>query len=515
MTAALERAEVDRFRMVIAGRLGLQFDDAKLEFLADVLRQRLQAGGGTSAAYLGTLASNSREELRLLASHLTVSETYFLRNPDHFRALAELALPERMNVRSRSRKLRLLSAGCASGEEAYSISIILRDRFPEVAQWDARIRGIDVNPAMIEKAVRASYSPWSLRETPAEIRNRYFRKENSTFVLDKTVREIVSFEERNLAEEDPEFWKKEEFDVIFCRNVIMYLVSDLMQRVVERLTRALAPGGFLFLGHAETLRGLSHDFHLRHTHDTFYYQKREDAETRPVMSQPPNRPAPPAYQGIPWPDGSWVDVIRTASERIQNLADDCGKQSNPHRSKRRPANPSKSSTNRHPPVELGLALELLRQEKFREALEILHKLPPESTSDADTRLLRAVLLTNCGEVSAAEAVCAQLLAADDLNANAHYLMALCREHAGDRRGAMEQDRLAIHLDPAFAISHLHLGLLAQRSGDLATARHQLQQAVVLLLREDASRILLLGGGFSREALLEFSRAQLRSCGGLS
>jgi chemotaxis protein methyltransferase CheR len=324
---------------------------------------------------------------------------------------------------------------------------------------------------------------------------------------------MVSFEERNFAEDDTEFWKKEEFDVIFCRNVIMYLVPDLMQRVVERLTEALVPGGFLFLGHAETLRGLSHEFHLRHTHDTFYYQKRLVSEDRPAASLP-LKPVSPVYLEAPWPDESWVDVIRTASNRIQNLARDCGRPPDLNSPSAHHAAGWKDA-GRRPPVELSLALELSGQEKFREALEVLGKLPLESAANNDVQLLRAVLLTNCGEISAAEAVCAQLLATDDLNAGAHYLMALCREHVGDRRGAMEQDRLAIHLDPAFAIPHLHLGLLAQRSGDLASARHELQEAVVLLLREDPSRILLLGGGFSREALLEFSRVQLRACGGSS
>jgi chemotaxis protein methyltransferase CheR len=513
MNAVLNRAELDHFRSVIAGRLGLQFDDGKLEFLADVLRQRLEAGSLTSTAYLGKLSSNSREELRELASRLTVSETYFFRNSDQFRALAELALPERMSARSKNRVLRLLSAGSASGEEAHSLAITLCDRFPEVAQWNVKIHGVDVNPAMIEKAVRARYSAWSLRETPERIRSRYFRKESTDFVLDQAVRQMVSFEERNFAEDDTEFWKKEEFDVIFCRNVIMYLVPDLMQRVVERLTEALVPGGFLFLGHAETLRGLSHEFHLRHTHDTFYYQKRLVSEDRPAASLP-LKPVSPVYLEAPWPDESWVDVIRTASNRIQNLARDCGRPPDLNAPSAHHAAGWKDVA-RRPPVELSLALELSGQEKFREALEVLSKLPLESAANNDVQLLRAVLLTNCGEINAAEAVCAQLLATDDLNAGAHYLMALCREHVGDRRGAMEQDRLAIHLDPAFAIPHLHLGLLAQRSGDLAAARHELQEAVVLLLREDPSRILLLGGGFSREALLEFSRVQLRACEGSS
>jgi chemotaxis protein methyltransferase CheR len=112
-------------------------------------------------------------------------------------------------------------------------------------------------------------------------------------------------------------------------------------------------------------------------------------------------------------------------------------------------------------------------------------------------------------------VCRQLLAADDLNASAQYLAALCREHAGDFEGAIERDRAAIYLDPAFAMPHLHLGLLAKRSHDWTTVRKEMDQALRLLEREDASRILLLGGGFSRQALLEFSRAELQACGAKS
>jgi chemotaxis protein methyltransferase CheR len=156
---------------------------------------------------------------------------------------------------------------------------------------------------------------------------------------------------------------------------------------------------------------------------------------------------------------------------------------------------------------------LLRQERFREALETVRGLPAYSAADRDVQLLRAVLLTNCGEVPEAEAICRQLLAADNLNAGARYLAALCREHLGDPAGAMEQDRAAIYLDPTFAMPHLHLGLLTKRTGDLPAARREMEQAAALLPREDGARILLLGGGFSRKALLDFSLAELQACGG--
>jgi chemotaxis protein methyltransferase CheR len=164
-------------------------------------------------------------------------------------------------------------------------------------------------------------------------------------------------------------------------------------------------------------------------------------------------------------------------------------------------------------VETGLALELLRQERFQEALRLLHRLPSVVTADAGTQLLRAVLLANGGDLDAAEGICRQLLAVDDLNASAHYLTAFCREHDGDSVSAMEHYRVAVYLDTTFAMPHLQLGRLAKRASDWMTARGELQRAAALLLQEDALRILLFGGGFSRESLVAFTRAELLSVGG--
>jgi chemotaxis protein methyltransferase CheR len=122
------------------------------------------------------------------------------------------------------------------------------------------------------------------------------------------------------------------------------------------------------------------------------------------------------------------------------------------------------------------------------------------------------LLTHSGNLTAAENVSAQLLAQDELNTGAHYLLALCRESAGDRQGALDHDQAAIYLDPSFAMPRLHLGLMARRAGDWEGAQRELSQALLLLKREDASRLLLFGGGFGREALIGLCRAELDSAG---
>jgi chemotaxis protein methyltransferase CheR len=139
-------------------------------------------------------------------------------------------------------------------------------------------------------------------------------------------------------------------------------------------------------------------------------------------------------------------------------------------------------------------------------------LPSQLARDPDVLLLRAVLLTHGGQLEIAVEACKEVLAIDDLSAGAHYLLALCREGAGDRQGAVDHDQVATYLDPAFAMPRLHLGLLAQRAGDREAARRELGHALTLLQREDASRLLLFGGGFGREALLALCRSELARAG---
>lgn len=494
----LERADLERFRELVATRFGLQYEDAKLDHLADVLRQRLDATGATHArTYVEQLASPLRSgERQALAEQLTVNETFFFRNADNFRALTGHVLPERLRARGQARTLRILSAGCASGEEPYSLAMMVREALPDLHRWDVKIVGVDLNPSMLTRATEGRYSPWSLRATTDEMRLRYFRPEGKDFILAPEVRAMVDFEEGNLAEDHAVLWQREHYDLIFCRNVVMYFTPAVMRAVLGRAGQALLPGGFLFLGHAETLRGLSQDFHLCHTHDTFYYQKR-DGDRRGAESPLPIAAEAPADQlpALVEAASSWVDAIQSASERIADLA-----------------NARPTDLGSPPPgaaSDLGLVLEAMRQERFSDALALLHGLPPEP----DALLLRAALLINSGSRAEAEDVCARLLGLDELNAGAHYVMALCREHAGDLPAAVEHDRTAIYLDASFAMPHLHLGLMAGRAGDTVSARYEHSQALVLLAREDASRLLVFGGGFSRQTLLTLCRTELAAAGG--
>ncbi|MDP3650310.1 MAG: protein-glutamate O-methyltransferase CheR [Rhodoferax sp.] len=501
MTLLPDVLELAHFRALIAERLGLHFDESKQDYLAKILHRRAQATGEECAQYLSHLASpphGSTEELYRIAGDLTVCETYFLRNKDQFNAYLELALPDRLAADGGGGPVRVLSAGCASGDEPYSLAIVASEHFPHALHRFA-ITALDVNPAMLEKAARGRYTQWSLRDFPAELKARWFSTDGDNFILNDSIRKMVTFEQRNLAQAAPDFWKPASVDIVFCRNVLMYFTPEQAQAVIARIARALVPGGYLFLGHAETLRGLSNDFHLCHTHGTFYYQRKEstaDPEpwTLPAVFPLPTRWQPSAVLG----DTAWIAEIQRSSDRIQALSAPLAD------TFLAPV----LSADKWPAPNLHRALEYLHHERYDQTLEQLKVLPVTQAMDPDVLLLKAVSLSHSGALDAAQAACRALLECDELNAGAYYVLALCCEGAGDLALAIENDQTATYLDPSFAMPRLHLGLLARRRGEPLSAQRELAQALLLLQKEDASRLLLFGGGFKREALIALCRAEL-------
>jgi len=513
MSLSTDYRLVDRFRDAISLRFGLQFDDGKRDFLAEVLSaQTGPLRGGDAGAYVTRLLTGqvSPSETAALTAGLTVGETYFFRHPDQFRALA--AALHDLPPPGRSR-LRVLSAGCSSGEEAYSLAILLRESIPESSSWDLRVVGADLNPAALDKATRGRYTAWSLRGLSEYLRRRYFRPDGKEFLLDPAVRSAVAFEQRNLVDDAPDFWRPEVYNAVFCRNVLMYLTPQAARAVVARLTHSLTPGGLLFLGPAETLRGLSSGYHLRHTHDTFYYQRRADGEAGSPSAEKADASAlVDAFLPAQEAGDSWVTAISQASERIARLSRGLSPPPPTDRKSAPPPGEPVPAVGGGPtPTGTSTALEMVRQERYGEALLALGA--ARGGQDADARLLRAVVLTNCGRVAEAEPLCHEILAGDELNAEARYLLALCREHAGAYSEAAEQDRAAIYLDPQFAMPHLHLGLLGKRVGDRQGAQRAFRQALTLFPREDVARVFLFGGGFSRDMLVQLCEAELQACGG--
>jgi len=516
MMLALDASVLERFRAVLAARFGLNFEDTRLASLVEVLNARLSATELDAFSYVeGLEHAPSPGELDALARALTIGETYFFRHSQQFDALR--AIVSTRFVGSNRAAPRMLSAGCASGEEPYSLAILLREMLPD---REPSIVAVDLNSAALERAREGRFSAWSLRETPHLLGSRWFRQKGRDFVVDASLKSAVSFQRANLTVDDANIFRRGAYDVIFCRNVLMYFTADKCREAVARLTRALVPGGHLFLGSAETLRGISHDYHLCHTHGAFYYCQKtpgERLEPKPEAfeSEIPRRPTLPDSERSEDP-GDWVGVIGRAAARVHALAtpsSDAGaRRAGPERvallygeTLRRSAIMNRS--------DLSVPLELLYKEQFSEALTLLRQLPAHAASDPDALLLEAVLLSSQGSFEQAALACQRLLGIDELNAGAHYVLGLCGAGTGRLEEAAYHDRIATYLDPEFAMPRLHLGLMLRRSGDRSAARLELTHARSLLEREDPARLALFGGGFGRSALLELCRAELTFAGG--
>lgn len=248
--------EFAALRDLIRERFGIYYDDAKRFLFLSRLKARVaKRGFETYQGYLRFLLRDPRreEEFDELASALTNNETYFFRERAQLRALAGPITAAILEGRS-TPSIRIWSAACSSGEEPYSLAITLLDarRVPAAA---IQVAATDLSPAVLERAGTGRYRPISFRATDAETIDRYFSREEDGFVIDPRLRSLVSFSRLNLVEPGAvEGFGR--FDAIFCRNCLIYFDRPTQKRVAESFTRALAPGGFLFLGHAESL------FHL-------------------------------------------------------------------------------------------------------------------------------------------------------------------------------------------------------------------------------------------------------------
>jgi chemotaxis protein methyltransferase CheR len=486
--------ELARFAAAVAARLGFRIEADRA---AGLLELRTAAYREPVERYLERLDAADPDELRALTRELTVGETYFLRHCEQFHAFIDVAVPDRL---ARG-QLRVLSAGCSSGEEPYTLAMLLHESYPD---QPFELRAIDLNPDAIARARKGCYSRWSLRAMTPELEQRWFQHDGRDVVVVPELRARVTFEPANLFD-DRVLAMRERWDVVFCRNVMMYFTEERADTLISRFARSLSPGGYLFLGHAETLRDRTDDFALRHTHGAFYYQRQpvpaRDGQRGARPSEDQTRPA-----SVP-PAARWYDDIHAATRRVHAMIDDA---LDPV------ALPAQAEVVRLripiAPPDLSAIRELLAQERFGEALELLERMRTTAGDHPDVATLRALVLTHAGRFAEARTACRELLALDPISAGANYLLALCCDSTGDTDGAAEMAQIAAQLDPSFAMPRVHLGLLARRIGARDLASRELTRAIALLEREVPARLELYGGGFSRQALLGMCRAELAAIG---
>ena len=508
---ALSTKDVEDFARAITLRLGHLQDISRQQDLATILRRRMQQTGCSLYRDYRPLLQQAAE-WEALDPLLTVPETYFFRMPSHFEALAQDVVPQVMDANRGSRSLRILSAGCATGEEPYTLRILLNERFPELADWNISIVGADLSLSALELARTGVYTEWSLRATSAARRIANFSVEGKHFRLKPSARAGVVFRRENLLTPVPP--EEPKFDIIFCRNVLIYFTDAAIRATIERLTERLRPAGFLFLGPAESLRGMTADFHLCQGHDVVYYRLRAAAERKTPLSlvaqtassQAPSQVVSGALRADPAAEssgGGWYSSIEQSWQRLAVLMP------GPDKDAPRPRLPAQDRA--LPEVDSeGAFVALVAAERFGQALDLLETMasPASNISAAGRSLLRAAMLTNLGRYEEAERACKLLLAADPTHAGAHFLLGLGREQAGALQEAADYMATSTYLDPTFPMAHLHLGLIWRRQHNEVAARTSFRHALDAIEHEDAKRLALFGGGFSRESLQQLCRREL-------
>ncbi len=277
--AVLTDDEFHRLGELLYDRSGLVFGPPKRQMLDGRVARRMAAVGvDTGTAYLDLLRSPHRGpgELLELLDAVTTHETSFFRNRPQLNAfrqyvLAPLVERQRASVRPR---LRIWSAGCSSGEEPYSLAMLVLEVLgDEVSRWDVRISGTDLAKSVIEKARQGEYGRYSFRGTPAYYVQKYFEVLGpDRYRVGDAPRRLVAFEMLNFQDEVG-MARMQGFHVVFCRNALIYFDRPAKKRFVAHFHRSLVPGGYLFIGHSESLHGVSDAFKLIHFPGALAYQK--------------------------------------------------------------------------------------------------------------------------------------------------------------------------------------------------------------------------------------------------
>ena len=219
--------------------------------------------------------ANRRAEMPKLFEVITTNETSFYRNPPQIQIFQEKVLTAELDKlrTARTRKLRIWSAGCSTGEEPYTLAIILHEVLKtELSSWDIKITANDLSEGVLAAARKGVYSDYALRTTPTDIIRRYFQKEGSSYAIDPTLKKLISFGSTNLS--DKLLLRRiERSHIIFCRNVIIYFDDEMKRQVIESFYDNLLPGGCLLIGHSESLHNISRAFKPEHHVGTIVYRK--------------------------------------------------------------------------------------------------------------------------------------------------------------------------------------------------------------------------------------------------
>ncbi len=428
-------------------------------------------------------------EWREVASWLTVTESYFFRDQGQISLLRNQILPDlirqRRHIASGSATgsivlpsdrptLRLWSAGCAGGEEAYSLAILVKELLPDASAWQVVVIGTDVTQSAIERAQQGIYSEWSFRLVSPEIKQKYFRRHREGWEIDPAIRQMVRFQFGNLVQDcypKPEAGVHQ-MDLIVCRNVFIYFSPGAIATVLSKFYETLAPHGFLITGHTELQGQNLGQFQLKSFPESVVYQRRDQAVMRPTEAIAPLpelypiRYNPPPLQAQPT-----AVVLRSPQT--------------PSHSPVTTPNQADASTLPNLLQEID---HLIKQKTYREAIRRAKQVIDRYPKQFAAHCLLAEACANSGEYASARTACETAIQLNPLAVDPYYLLAQIAEEQNDLEGAKIFLKRVIYLSPSSIYAYLELGALYEQEGNTQRAQKTWQSALDLLQQTPRERI---------------------------
>ena len=255
-------ADFQRIRSLVRNSIGIALAESKRELVYGRLVRRVrQLGLASFTQYLARLEDGTDGELEQFCNAITTNLTAFFRERHHFEFLARELLPQLLQTNAASRRIRIWSAGCSTGEEPYSIAMVVRETLGELAGWDLRILATDVDSSVLAQAAAGVYEAERVERLERERRSRWFvaAPGRQGYEIQPALRRLIAFRRLNLIEPWP---MRGPFDVIFCRNVIIYFDKETQRDIIGRMAGLQRAGDHLILGHSESLLSVTDRYGL-------------------------------------------------------------------------------------------------------------------------------------------------------------------------------------------------------------------------------------------------------------
>jgi len=265
-----------RFIDLVYKKTGIMFEENKRYFVERRLNDRIeQLEIESFRDYFFTLKySNDETELQEIINRLTINETYFFRDFPQLQGFAESILPKMIKSKEAAgqRTLKIWSAGCATGEEPYTLAIILMEMIPDFEKWRIQILGTDINTRVLDMARKGLYNSRSIKDVPHDYLERYFTKRGLMYSMNLNVKGMVNYQLLNLSDQS-KFKEHYDFDFVFCRNVLIYFDTLSRFKVLDSFYNSLRSGGIIYLGHSESVGRITEAFKMKRIQDNIYYYK--------------------------------------------------------------------------------------------------------------------------------------------------------------------------------------------------------------------------------------------------